>query len=268
MDAHASDAYADCLRGSSDGRIAVCACGPGQISSFDVFRRCIGSSTPEFKLIVEIRDQGENYGDHYSLSPDGKLLMSVVSGNWRNPKVVNTERSSFVRELQADAAAPYSYGTGFSRDGRLAITLALPFNEEFRPNDPDAPAIATFWDTRTWEAVRKLELPIPSFGDDILFPCGNLLSLSRDGRWFAFVGGNGNVHVLDLRTGREAVRLSEHLGTANCVAFSDDDRLLATGGDDTTAVLWDVHELTQAGESKNPTARCRCDSRRRLRGRR
>jgi WD40 repeat protein len=49
----------------------------------------------------------------------------------------------------------------------------------------------------------------------------------------------------DIRTGKPICRLEGHKQGTRCVAFSDDGKLLATGSEDKTAVVWDVSAFTK-----------------------
>ncbi len=57
------------------------------------------------------------------------------------------------------------------------------------------------------------------------------------------VASDNGVHILDTRTGKEVVRLNGGQGTVRSVALSFDQGLLATGGDDTTVLLWDLRPI-------------------------
>jgi WD40 repeat protein len=53
-------------------------------------------------------------------------------------------------------------------------------------------------------------------------------------------GGNGRALVWDAITGEERASLGGHQGRVQCVAFSADGRLLATGGIDCTLAVWEL----------------------------
>ena len=53
--------------------------------------------------------------------------------------------------------------------------------------------------------------------------------------------------LLETATGKVRARLAGHLGWREAAAFSPDGRMLATGGTDTTALVWDVTGRMRAG---------------------
>jgi WD40 repeat protein len=79
------------------------------------------------------------------------------------------------------------------------------------------------------------------------------LAFSPDGRRLAFArveyGWNPQkpVKVWDLATQQEAGNFHGHSNHVLAVAFSPDSTRLATASDDTTALVWDVHQAVKGG---------------------
>jgi RNA polymerase sigma factor (sigma-70 family) len=75
-----------------------------------------------------------------------------------------------------------------------------------------------------------------------LLPDGaTTLVFSPDSRSLAWSGSQSPViHVLELATGNERLRLDGHHGRVTSLVFSADGRTLVSGSDDTTALVWDM----------------------------
>jgi RNA polymerase sigma factor (sigma-70 family) len=75
-----------------------------------------------------------------------------------------------------------------------------------------------------------------------LLPDGaKTLAFSPDSRSLAWCGSQSPViHVLELATGNERLRLDGHHGRVTSLVFSADGRTLVSGSDDTTALVWDM----------------------------
>jgi RNA polymerase sigma factor (sigma-70 family) len=57
------------------------------------------------------------------------------------------------------------------------------------------------------------------------------------------VGTDNGIHILDTRTGKEVLRWNGHNGAVRSLAYSLEQGLLATGGVDTTVLLWDLNSI-------------------------
>lgn len=74
-----------------------------------------------------------------------------------------------------------------------------------------------------------------------------VVRVSKDGKLLAAAGGDREVHLWDLATGKLAHRLALELGGAMDLAFSPDGKILAGSSEDTNIYVWD----TNTGSVKN-----------------
>ena len=92
-------------------------------------------------------------------------------------------------------------------------------------------------DAQTGKVLRSLDNGAPPF----------VVRVSKDGKLLAAAGGDREVHLWDLATGKMAHRLALELGDAMDLAFSPDGRMLAGSSEDTNIYVWD----TNTGAVKN-----------------
>jgi hypothetical protein len=82
-------------------------------------------------------------------------------------------------------------------------------------------------------------------------------AFSPDGRIVAVSTGENNarIHLIDVATGKELVRLGGHESRVRSLAFSPDGTKLATGQWDSTALIWDVFAARRKLPSRDLTAK-------------
>ncbi|HEX5269764.1 MAG TPA: hypothetical protein VFW33_04715 [Gemmataceae bacterium] len=97
--------------------------------------------------------------------------------------------------------------------------------------DEDSRPDVRVWDVTQGRRLGHLDQPgAPSY-----------LRFSRDGRMLLSTDGEGVVHLREVATGKERRRLAGHLACeVAAVALSDDRRVLASGGYDSQALVWDL----------------------------
>jgi hypothetical protein len=93
---------------------------------------------------------------------------------------------------------------------------------------------------------QLIRAPVESGG-----PC--VFAFSPDGRLLAW-GARFDPHlsVLEIATGQERCRFPGHVGRTRCMRFSADGKLLVSGGEDTTALVWDLFGLRDGKKKREP----------------
>jgi len=157
-------------------------------------------------------------------SPDGRFLAAVgVRGSAR---IVERSGAS-VTSLPHDHDVRLS-GVGFSPDGRLLATAAIPLD----PADAGQEAV-TIWD---WQAGRAVET-IRTHAEALAFdPAGSRI---------ATAGIFGSAVVWDVDRGKKVATLSGHTGPVNDVTFAPDGSTIATASADGTIRVWDARSGIQ-----------------------
>jgi RNA polymerase sigma factor (sigma-70 family) len=208
--------------------------------------------------------------DHVSnqqlaFSPDGRFLAGIGTTN-RSAQVWDVDKGAQVLKVQAGNVN--SVAGAFSPDGR---TFAFGDAGQVR-----------MWDTATWKegtgiqvvatpwGLARLEyspdarmIAIASeFGDGIRLyevatrrerahvqPPGSTrcpVRFSHTGRLLAWVNDHNKIHVFDVRTGSLAGPFTGHDDAITGLAFTIDDKALASSSGDCTILIWDVSAKTAA----------------------
>jgi WD40 repeat protein len=89
---------------------------------------------------------------------------------------------------------------------------------------------------RVWDTTTGLPL------DHVQPPDGQLLGVfSPDNRLLVTTARRGTIHLWDLVTGAQRLRLQGHLaGSVRALLVTPDSRFLLSGGDDSQVLLWDL----------------------------
>jgi hypothetical protein len=77
-------------------------------------------------------------------------------------------------------------------------------------------------------------------------------TLSSDNRLLAIGDKGGCIRLVEVMSGKEVQRLQGHRGSVASLEFSADGAFLVSGGEDTTALVWDVLPLFSAENIGKP----------------
>ena len=95
--------------------------------------------------------------------------------------------------------------------------------------------IIRLWDTTTGRQIRTIDKHVPPYGDSVR------IVFNSDGSKLASVGAwDRTARIWDVDTGQQLQLFSEHATGDYAVAFSRDDRTLATGSFSGEIRLWDT----------------------------
>jgi WD40 repeat protein/tetratricopeptide (TPR) repeat protein len=179
-------------------------------------------------------------------SQDGRWLLATTG--YRDHSVASSARIWEVatgKPVSQPLRHPATVRGGvFTPDGRLAITGAYD-------------GLIRFWDTSTGELSGQ---PIKVSGE------ATTLALSRDGLFLAVACNNGEAFVFHVPDRRLVSSPMHHPRAVGAISFHPDDGLVATGGEDSLARLWDwlsgqqvgpplVHQNYVAGVDFSPDGR-------------
>lgn len=130
---------------------------------------------------------------------------------------------------------------------RAMVKLAIEGRHPYGFFSPDGASLIT----STRNAIQIWNVPQGTESLRLLVPntLHSRLCVSRDSSLLATAGGqifsttdefDESVHLWDLKTGRELLKLGTADAAVSTLAFSDDGRTLVTGTEMGTTLVWDV----------------------------
>jgi WD40 repeat protein/serine/threonine protein kinase len=115
------------------------------------------------------------------------------------------------------------------------IPLMLELLERHRPQGPSDRDLRGFEWHYLWRIGHPRIRTMVGHGNKVWD-----VAVSPDGQWLASAGEDCTVRVWEVSTGREVLRLEEHIRPIACVAFADGAGQLLSASRDGTVRMWDV----------------------------
>jgi len=185
------------------------------------------SAVPSGMRICEIPRRNDGYAP--ALSPDGRWAVFTENNDTSTIHIYDlVQKRLRIPITGRDRFRSFVNPKLFSPDARLLVSLAKD------------------QDVHVWEVITGLPratIPRPKHDGLTRFPTGAAaFAFSPDSRFLAFEA-NGALLLHDFSSGQTAGPFSGHRGRILGIAFSADGSRLATSGQDSTTLVWDVTKL-------------------------
>jgi RNA polymerase sigma factor (sigma-70 family) len=219
---------------SSFGRLALSADGT-LIAAGRVKGPLVLLDAVSVKPIRTVRGLEGQHSHGAGFAPDNCTLVAWLEGQKVAVIDVATAKTRKTYPFAGDQDTRSSYTAALSPDGRL-----LAFGSQGR--------FLSVLKVDTGKEVRRFEhLP-----DGV-----SAVAFSPDGRSLAWGGWNDpTVHLIELSTASERHRFNGHQGRILALHFSRDGKVLISGGNDGTALIWDLGGRPGAKVAdRNPSAK-------------
>jgi WD40 repeat protein len=206
-----------------DGRTLAATEGPKRIAIWD---------TSAGKVLRRIDLEQEVYGMFMpppaALSPDGK---------WLGLRLATVKPGS--------GALYRSFGVWDTTTGKQRWRVETRYDSDALTFSPDgkmfaeaAQAAIGLWDTETGKRLREFDCQLP---DEVQYPGQTeRLAFTPDNKTLIAAGCGSQVFLWDLATGAERRHFPAHRGRVFSVSVAPDGKRFATGGEDTSALVWEL----------------------------
>lgn len=229
-----------------------------------------GTTGKEYARVTQGEDKKRTI-EQMAFSPDGRMLALATQGILSSPTekgvaitLVDAINGKTVRTLQghensvrcvAFHPAGKSLASG-SSDKTIRIWDIESGRELKRLEgheapvttvavSPDAKRVASgsmddsirLWDLATGKEMGQLSGAEPA-----------CIAFSPDSRILAWTNSSNDstIHFVDVASRKEIHQIKGHRGTVKCLSFSADGKLLASGSEDTTGLVWDISGIRSA----------------------
>jgi WD40 repeat protein len=186
--------------------------------------------------------RGSSFGSA-AFPPDGRTLAVAMRTKvllWDAPS--GSAGFSFAQAVRTSPPDPGLHCVAFSPGGQL-----LAVAEDVRPDDKKtgySDRVVRLYEPASGGLAASVTIDLFKVSPKAI----NAVAFSPNGRLLAVAASDG-VSVWDVFTQKRLALFAGHDGQPLCVAFSPDGKTLASGGMDTTILLWDVSKLRPAAPS-------------------
>ncbi len=178
-----------------------------------------------------------------AFSPDGSRLIS--GGLHKNADVFDTSNWHTIKTLKKSSGV---WSLDFRPDGTEIILVEPDDYSEERAHRP-----VEFWNTQTWKMTGTADVGMNSVYDLAFSPNGKFAAIAHY--------PNGLVSIWDANFEKSLVSFSAHQLATWGLSYSPDGMMLATGGADNIARLWETKNWKMLHEMAHKEFEPPCDCR-------